>query len=60
MPVQVTHVFEDEEIVFEHENMQIQAIHTPGHADGHMIFVVSEDDVVTTIFSGDALFQGGV
>jgi glyoxylase-like metal-dependent hydrolase (beta-lactamase superfamily II) len=42
MPIAVTHIFEDEEMVFEHENISIKAIFTPGHADGHMIFELSE------------------
>jgi hydroxyacylglutathione hydrolase len=47
-------------MVFEHENISIKAIFTPGHADGHMIFELSEWGYVTTIFSWDALFQGWV
>lgn len=60
MPISVTHIFEDEEIVFEHENIRIRAIFTPGHASGHMMFELSENNIVRAIFSGDALFQWGV
>ena len=64
IPFSVKHIFQNEEIVFEHEDIQIQAISTPGHADGHMMFEVSKfvEDAgmrpeVIAIFSGDALFQ---
>ena len=57
MPISVDYIFGDEEIVFEHANISIKAVSTPGHADGHMMFVLSEDNIITTIFSGDVLFQ---
>ncbi len=57
MPIAVSHVFEDEEIVFEYQNIQIRAIFTPGHAAGHMMFELRESDKVMAIFSGDVLFQ---
>ena len=57
MPISVDYIFWDEEIVFEHANISIKAVSTPGHADGHMMFVLSQDNIITTIFSGDVLFQ---
>jgi len=57
MPISVSHVFTDGEIVFQYEDVRIKAIFTPGHADGHMMFELSEDNVVKAIFSWDALFQ---
>ena len=60
IPLPIKHTFNDGEIVFEDDDFQLKAIFTPGHAAGHMIFEVSEWWKVTTIFSGDALFQWGV
>lgn len=60
MPISTTHIFENEEIIFKDKNISIKAIFTPGHASGHMMFEMSEWGVVTTIFSGDVLFQGWV
>lgn len=57
IPFEVSYKFKDEEIVFEYENICIKAIFTPGHASGHMMFEMSEDNIVTTIFSGDVLFS---
>lgn len=57
MPITVTHIFKDWEIVFEYDDISIQAISTPGHAAGHMMFEMSEKNIVTTIFSWDVLFQ---
>jgi glyoxylase-like metal-dependent hydrolase (beta-lactamase superfamily II) len=50
MPIVVSHIFEDEEIIFEHENIKLKAIFTPGHSDGHMMFEMSEIDTVIAIF----------
>lgn len=60
MPIEVSHMFSDGDIVFEHEWISLRAIHTPGHAAGHMMFELSENGEVGAIFSGDALFAGGV
>lgn len=57
MPVSVTHIFEDWEIIFDCGDIKITAVFTPGHSDGHMMFVLSENNKVTTIFSWDVLFQ---
>jgi len=57
MPITVSHTFGDGDIVFEADNISIKAIATPGHADGHMIFELSEGRKIATIFSWDALFQ---
>jgi len=56
-PFNVNHTFQDGDIVFEQDGISTKAIATPGHADGHMIFEVSEWWKITTIFSWDALFQ---
>jgi len=60
MPINVTHIFEDGEIVFQDGNMCIKAIFTPGHAEWHMMFEMSEWWEVGFIFSWDVLFQGWV
>jgi len=60
MPISVSHTFQDEDIVFETDSISIKAIATPGHADGHMMFEVSQWGKITCIFSWDALFQGWV
>jgi len=57
IPFNVNHTFQDGDIVFEQDGISTKAIATPGHADGHMIFEVSEWWKITTIFSWDALFQ---
>jgi len=60
MPIRVIHTFEDGEKIFEYGDLVIRAIFTPGHASGHMMFELSEKWKVTSIFSGDVLFQGWV
>lgn len=60
MPISVTHIFQDEEVIFEYEDISIKAIFTPGHAAGHMMFELSRDNTIIAIFSGDVLFQGGI
>lgn len=60
MSVDVTHRFQDGDIVFSYEDISLRAIHTPGHADGHMMFELSQNGKVVALFSGDALFAGGV
>ncbi len=60
IPVQVSHIFQDGEIVFEYESTKITAVFAPGHASGHMMFEISNDDIVTDILVGDVLFSGGV
>jgi len=60
IPFAVKNIFRDGDIIFSEDDISIKAISTPGHADGHMIFEMSEWWIITTIFSGDALFQWGV
>jgi hydroxyacylglutathione hydrolase len=37
----------------------VVAVETPGHADGHLAFLVSSDDGPTTLLAGDLCFPGG-
>lgn len=60
MPISISHVFQDGEVVFEIDDIILKAIFTPGHSPGHMMFEMSHNKKVTAIFSGDVLFQGGV
>lgn len=46
----------DEEIL-EVGSLRLRSLYTPGHAPGHLAFLVEGEDVV---FSGDALFAGSV
>ena len=46
----------DEEIL-EVGSLQLRSLYTPGHAPGHLAFLVEDEDIV---FSGDALFAGSV
>ena len=38
----------------------IKALHTPGHAPGHMVFVTKDDDDKQVVICGDVLFHGGI
>lgn len=49
------HVTGDE--VLEVGALRLRSLYTPGHAPGHLAFLVEGEDVV---FSGDALFAGSV
>ena len=49
------HVGDDE--VLEVGSLQLQSLYTPGHAPGHLAFLVEDEGIV---FSGDALFAGSV
>lgn len=60
MPIQVSHIFQDVEKVFEYEDTFLRAIYTPWHAAGHMMFELSKLGEVIAVFSGDALFAGWV
>jgi len=60
MPIFVSHIFQDWDIIFEADGISIKAIFTPWHADWHMMFELSENNTITAIFSWDALFQGWV
>ena len=46
----------DEEIL-EVGSLRLRSMYTPGHAPGHLAFLVEDED---TVFSGDALFAGSV
>jgi hydroxyacylglutathione hydrolase len=46
----------DEEIL-EVGSLRLRSLYTPGHAPGHLAFLVDDED---TVFSGDALFAGSV
>ena len=46
----------DEEIL-EVGSLRLRSLYTPGHAPGHLAFLVEDED---TVFSGDALFAGSV
>lgn len=47
---------------FEYEfgNLKLQAIHTPGHTNGHMSYLLYEEDSPYILFSGDSLFYGDI
>jgi glyoxylase-like metal-dependent hydrolase (beta-lactamase superfamily II) len=38
-------------------SLRLRSLYTPGHAPGHLAFLVEDED---TVFSGDALFAGSV
>ena len=40
-------------------SIELEVIETPGHADGHLCFVLRGDDE-TVLFSGDLVFYGGL
>ena len=46
----------DEEVL-EIGSLRLRSLYTPGHAPGHLAFLVEDEDIV---FSGDALFAGSV
>jgi hydroxyacylglutathione hydrolase len=49
------HIGDDE--VLEVGSLQLRSLYTPGHAPGHLAFLVEDE---STVFSGDALFAGSV
>ena len=49
------HVGDDE--VLEVGSLRLRSLNTPGHAPGHLAFLVEDEGIV---FSGDALFAGSV
>jgi hydroxyacylglutathione hydrolase len=49
------HVGDDE--VLEVGSLRLRSLYTPGHAPGHLAFLVEDEGIV---FSGDALFAGSV
>ncbi|MEX1142149.1 MAG: MBL fold metallo-hydrolase [Thermoleophilaceae bacterium] len=51
----VDRTIEPGEVVLETGGLSVGAIHTPGHTDGMLSFVVGED-----VFTGDTLFKGSV
>jgi hydroxyacylglutathione hydrolase len=52
----VDRTIEPGELVLDAGGLRIGALHTPGHTDGMLNFVVNGDDV----FTGDTLFKGSV
>lgn len=52
--LEADHTFTDQEILFP-ESYNIKVIHTPGHTDGSVCFLMNKD-----LFSGDTLFKGSV
>lgn len=52
--LEADHSFTDQEILFP-ESYNIKVIHTPGHTDGSVCFLMNKD-----LFSGDTLFKGSV
>jgi hydroxyacylglutathione hydrolase len=52
----VDRTIEPGELVLETGGLRIGALHTPGHTDGMLNFVVNGEDV----FTGDTLFKGSV
>lgn len=55
MPKVDRHVGDDE--VLEVGSLRLRSLYTPGHASGHLAFLVEDEGIV---FSGDALFAGSV
>lgn len=58
-----THEIKDGEMIFVGDTIQLRAIHTPGHAPGHVAFVderATSDSNGSVIFGGDLLFRGSV
>lgn len=49
------HIGDDE--VLEVGSLRLRSLYTPGHAPGHLAFLVEDE---STVFSGDALFAGSV
>ena len=49
------HIGDDE--VLEVGSLRLHSLYTPGHAPGHLAFLVEDEG---TVFSGDALFAGSV
>lgn len=54
----------DRQIIEIGETIQLEVVHTPGHAPGHVAFVdrrpTTQDDPSAVIIGGDLLFHGGV
>ena len=40
--------------------LEVRALHTPGHTAGMLSFVVTEPDGAAAVFTGDTLFRGSV
>lgn len=48
------------EIIQLDQTTNMQVINTPGHSKAHLCFVISVNDSITAIFTGDILFNAGV
>jgi glyoxylase-like metal-dependent hydrolase (beta-lactamase superfamily II) len=55
VPAVDRHLADDE--VLEVGSLRLRSLYTPGHAPGHLAFLVEDEGI---IFSGDALFAGSV
>lgn len=45
--------------VFDFGGMRLTALSTPGHADGHMAYLLATEDGKKILFSGDCVFTNG-
>jgi glyoxylase-like metal-dependent hydrolase (beta-lactamase superfamily II) len=57
MPANATHLTDDD--VIEVAGMRFKSLHTPGHAPGHVCFLVESADEPTLI-GGDLIFMGSI
>lgn len=58
-----THAIKDGQIINVGDSIQLRAIHTPGHAPGHVAFVderPTETNDGAVVIGGDLLFRGSV
>jgi glyoxylase-like metal-dependent hydrolase (beta-lactamase superfamily II) len=61
-----TDALQDRQIIRVGESIELQAVHTPGHAPGHVAFVdrrpslLTADNIGSVIVGGDLLFRGSV
>eukprot|EP00934_Nitzschia_sp_Nitz4_P007415 Nitzschia sp. Nitz4//scaffold69_size99277//23150//23851//NITZ4_004623-RA/size99277-processed-gene-0.33-mRNA-1//-1//CDS//3329556685//7405//frame0 len=60
---QPTHELKDRDVITIGENIELEVVHTPGHAPGHVAFVdgkSSPDNDGSVVVGGDLLFRGSV
>jgi len=60
MEISVSHIFDEEDVIFKYEDYKIQTVFAPWHAAGHMMFEVYNGEVIEFVLVGDVLFPGGV
>lgn len=58
--VEATKGFKDEEIVALDDNCEMKFLDTPGHTFSHMCLAFMKQGKLTSIFTGDTLFNAGV